>query len=91
MGRPRGSPSSARSGLIIVTEVDPVKAVEAHMDGYQVMPMLEAARRGEFFVTCTGDTKVITGPHFDAMNDGAILCNAGHFDVRSATCTASRP
>ncbi|HPS69699.1 MAG TPA: adenosylhomocysteinase [Candidatus Cryosericum sp.] len=66
---------------VIVTEVDPVKAVEAHMDGYQVMPMLEAARLGEFFVTCTGDTRVISAPHFDAMKDGAILCNAGHFDV----------
>jgi len=66
---------------VIVTEVDPVKAVEAHMEGYRVMPMLEAARIGEIFITCTGDTKVITEEHFAVMKDGAILCNAGHFDI----------
>lgn len=66
---------------VVVTEVDPVKAVEAHMEGYQVMPMLEAARIGEIFITCTGDVKVITKEHFGVMKDGAILCNAGHFDV----------
>ncbi|MGB9666641.1 MAG: adenosylhomocysteinase [Candidatus Cryosericum sp.] len=66
---------------VIVTEVDPVKAVEAHMDGYQVMPMSDAAKAGEIFVTCTGDTKVITREHFELMKDGAILCNAGHFDI----------
>jgi len=66
---------------VIVTEVDPVKAVEAHLEGYQVMPMLQAARIGEIFVTCTGDTRVITKEHFAVMKDGAILCNAGHFDV----------
>jgi adenosylhomocysteinase len=66
---------------VIVTEVDPVKAVEAHMEGYRVMPMLEAARIGEIFITCTGDTKVITKEHFAVMKDGAILCNAGHFDI----------
>ncbi len=66
---------------VVVTEVDPVKAVEAHMEGYRVMPMLEAARIGEIFITCTGDTRVITGEHFAVMKDGPILCNAGHFDV----------
>jgi adenosylhomocysteinase len=66
---------------VVVTEVDPVKAVEAHMEGYQVMPMLEAARIGEIFITCTGDDKVITKEHFAVMKDGAILCNAGHFDI----------
>jgi adenosylhomocysteinase len=66
---------------VVVTEVDPVKAVEAHMEGYQVMPMLQAARIGEIFVTCTGDTRVISKEHFAVMKDGAILCNAGHFDV----------
>ncbi|MCX6085539.1 MAG: adenosylhomocysteinase, partial [Caldiserica bacterium] len=66
---------------VIVTEVDPVKAVDAHMEGYQVMPMLDAARIGEIFVTCTGDDKVITREHFGVMKDGAILCNAGHFDI----------
>ncbi len=66
---------------VIVTEVDPVKAVEAHMEGYRVMPMIEAAKIGEIFVTCTGDKKVITKEHFKVMQDGVILCNAGHFDV----------
>ncbi|MHB8107004.1 MAG: adenosylhomocysteinase [Candidatus Cryosericum sp.] len=66
---------------VIVTEVDPVKAVEAHMEGYRVMPMIDAARIGEIFITCTGDTKVITKEHFALMQDGAILCNAGHFDI----------
>jgi adenosylhomocysteinase len=66
---------------VVVTEVDPVKSVEAHMEGYQVMPMLEAARIGEIFITCTGNVKVITKEHFGVMKDGAILCNAGHFDI----------
>lgn len=66
---------------VVVTEVNPVKALEAHMEGYQVMPMLEAAKIGEIFITCTGDDKVITKEHFGVMKDGAILCNAGHFDV----------
>jgi adenosylhomocysteinase len=66
---------------VVVTEVDPVKSVEAHMEGYQVMPMLEAARIGEIFITCTGNVKVITKEHFGVMKDGVILCNAGHFDV----------
>jgi adenosylhomocysteinase len=66
---------------VVVTEVDPVKAVEAHMEGYQVMPMVQAARIGEIFVTCTGDTRVISEEHFAVMKDGAVLCNAGHFDV----------
>ncbi|MWV45240.1 adenosylhomocysteinase [Paenibacillus sp. HJL G12] len=66
---------------VIVTEVDPIRAVEAHMDGFEVMPMTEAAKHGDFFVTVTGNRDVITGEHFDVMKDGAILCNAGHFDV----------
>ncbi|GIO30535.1 adenosylhomocysteinase [Paenibacillus albilobatus] len=66
---------------VIVTEVDPIRAVEAHMDGFEVMPMIEAAKRGDFFVTVTGNRDVIAGEHFDVMKDGAILCNAGHFDV----------
>lgn len=66
---------------VIVTEVDPIRAVEAHMDGFEVMPMSEAAKHGDFFVTVTGNRDVITGEHFDVMKDGAILCNAGHFDV----------
>ena len=66
---------------VIVTEVDPVKAIEAIMDGFAVMPMTEAVRVGDLFVTVTGDRDVITAEHFAAMKNGAILCNAGHFDV----------
>jgi len=66
---------------VIVTEVDPVKAIEAVMDGFQVMPMIDAARLGDFFVTVTGCSGVITAEHFKLMKNGAICCNAGHFDV----------
>ena len=66
---------------VIVTEVAPVKAIEAIMDGFAVMPMAEAARIGDLFVTVTGDRDVITAEHFAHMKNGAILCNAGHFDV----------
>ena len=66
---------------VIVTEVDPVKAIEAHMDGFRVMPMAEAAGLGDIFVTVTGCSGVITKEHFARMKDGAILSNAGHFDV----------
>ena len=65
---------------VIVTEVDPVKAIEAVMDGFDVMPMVEAAKYGDFFVTVTGCDKVICEDSFLNMKDGAILCNAGHFD-----------
>nr|WP_114494770.1 adenosylhomocysteinase [Fontibacillus phaseoli] len=66
---------------VIVTEIDAIKAVEAYMDGFRVMPMLEAAKIGDFFVTVTGNRDVIRGEHYDVMKDGAILSNAGHFDV----------
>ncbi len=66
---------------VIVTEVDPVKAIEAVMDGFEVMPMIEAAAVGDFFVTVTGCNKVISDAEFLAMKEGAICCNAGHFDV----------
>lgn len=66
---------------VIVTEVDPIKAIEAVMDGFAVMPMIEAAKLGDVFVTVTGDIKVIDEPEFMVMKDGAILTNAGHFDV----------
>jgi adenosylhomocysteinase len=66
---------------VIVTEVDPVKALEAVMDGYRVMPMEEAATVGDFFITVTGNLNVIRGEHFQAMKDGAIVCNSGHFNV----------
>ena len=66
---------------VIVTETDPVRALEAVMDGYQVMPMAEAAKLGDMFITVTGCSGVITAEHFETMKDGAILTNAGHFDV----------
>ena len=64
-----------------MTEVDPVKAIEAYMDGFTVMPMNEAAALGDIFVTVTGCAGVITEPDFLKMKEGAVLCNAGHFDV----------
>jgi adenosylhomocysteinase len=66
---------------VVVTEIDPVKAIEAVMDGYRVMPMELAAPVGDFFVTVTGNLKVIRGEHFAKMKDGAIVCNSGHFNV----------
>jgi adenosylhomocysteinase len=66
---------------VIVTEVDPMKALEAVMDGYRVMPMSEAALIGDFFTTLTGDINVIDKHHFEAMKDGAIVANSGHFNV----------
>lgn len=66
---------------VIVTEVDPVRAIEALMDGHQVMSMSEAAAHGDFFITVTGMRDVIRREHFEKMKDGAILANAGHFDV----------
>lgn len=65
---------------VVVTEINPVKAIEAVMDGFDVMPMKEAAKVGDFFVTVTGCDKVIDEEDFMEMKDGAILCNAGHFD-----------
>ncbi len=66
---------------IIVTEIDPIRAIEAIMDGFDVMPMREAARLGDFFVTVTGCSGVITEGDFTEMKEGAVLCNAGHFDI----------
>ncbi len=66
---------------VIVTEVDPIKAMEAVMDGFSIMKMSEAAEKGDFFITVTGCKDVITREHFLKMKDGAICCNAGHFDV----------
>ncbi|WP_457677661.1 adenosylhomocysteinase [Thermovibrio sp.] len=66
---------------VIVTEVDPIKAIEARMDGFRVMPMVEAAKVGDFFCTVTGNIHVIRKEHFEVMKDGAIVCNSGHFNV----------
>jgi adenosylhomocysteinase len=67
--------------LVIVTEVDPLRALEAAMDGYEVLPMERAAEVGDIFVTATGDKSVITGEHVTRMKDGAVLANTGHFNV----------
>jgi adenosylhomocysteinase len=66
---------------VIITEVNPVRALEAVMDGLRVMSMAEAAKVGDIFVTVTGDKSVLTGEHFERMKDGAIVCNSGHFNV----------
>ncbi len=66
---------------VVVTEIDPIKAIEAVMDGFRVLPMAEAARVGDLFVTVTGNKHVIRAEHFDVMKDGAIVCNSGHFDI----------
>ncbi|MGZ4180606.1 MAG: adenosylhomocysteinase [Solirubrobacteraceae bacterium] len=66
---------------VIVCEIDPLRGLEARMAGYEVMPALEAARRGDIFVTVTGSRRVLHGEHFALMKDGALLANAGHFDV----------
>jgi len=73
--------AKALGARVIVTEIDPVKAIEAVMDGFEVMPMKEAAKYGDFFVTVTGCAGVIDEEDFMEMKEGAILCNAGHFDV----------
>lgn len=66
---------------VVVTEIDSIKALEAAMDGYYVMPMSEAAKVGDLFCTVTGNVDVLRKEHFEAMKDGAIVCNSGHFDV----------
>ncbi|MBI5755849.1 MAG: adenosylhomocysteinase [Nitrospirae bacterium] len=66
---------------VVITEINPLKALEAVMDGFRVMPMLNAAKIGDFFVTVTGDINVIREEHFKVMKDGAIICNSGHFNV----------
>lgn len=66
---------------VVVTEIDGIRAVEAYMDGYTVLPMIEAAKVGDIFVTVTGNRDVIRGEHYEVMKNGAILSNAGHFDI----------
>lgn len=79
----RGVAEKARGlgARVVITEVDPVAAIEAAMDGYTVLPMIEAAKVGDIFVTLTGCKDVITKEHFNVMKDGVLLANAGHFDV----------
>jgi len=66
---------------VIVTEIDPIRAIEAVMDGFRVLPMAEAAPQGDIFITVTGNKHVIRAEHFEMMKDGAIVCNSGHFDI----------
>jgi len=80
-GRGVASRASGLGAHVVVTEVDPLPALEAAMEGYRVMPLREAARIGDVFVTVTGDTAVIRREHLELMRDGAVLANAGHFDV----------
>jgi len=79
----RGTATRARGAgaNVIICEVDPLRALEALMDGFRVMPLAEAAKIGDVFVTVTGDTSVLRAEHFRAMKNGAIVCNAGHFNV----------
>ncbi len=79
----RGLASRARGmgSRVVVTEIDPLKALEAVMDGFEVMPMLQAAKVGDIFCTVTGDLNVIDGHHFECMKDGALVANSGHFNV----------
>lgn len=80
-GRGIASKASGAGAKVVVTEVDPLKALEAVMDGYQVMPMTDAARVGDVFITVTGNKSVIRKEHFLKMKNRAIVCNSGHFDV----------
>jgi adenosylhomocysteinase len=80
-GRGLASRAEGMGANVIVTEVDPTRALEAVMDGYRVMPMMEAAAIGDIFVTVTGDKHVVDTHHMDVMKSGAIVANSGHFDV----------
>ncbi|GHU35641.1 adenosylhomocysteinase [Clostridia bacterium] len=80
-GRGIAMRAKGMGAIVIVTEVDPVKAIEARMDGFAVMPMDEAAAMGNLFITATGCKDVIVKRHFEVMKDGAVMCNSGHFDV----------
>ncbi|MDO8481557.1 MAG: adenosylhomocysteinase [bacterium] len=80
-GKGLAARSQGMGASVVITEVDPIKALEAGMEGYRVMPMKEAASLGDLFCTVTGDINVIRKEHFLAMKDGAVVCNSGHFDV----------
>jgi adenosylhomocysteinase len=80
-GKGVASRAHGHGAHVVVTEVDPVRALEAVMDGYRVMPMSEAARVGDLFITVTGNRDILRGEHFEVMKDGAIIANSGHFDV----------
>jgi adenosylhomocysteinase len=76
--------ASGMGANVIVTEIDPVRAIEAVMDGYRVMPMAQAAIVGDLFITVTGNKHVIRREHFEAMKYGAMVCNSDHFDLAAA-------
>jgi len=80
-GRGIAMRAKGMGAIVAVTEIDPIKAIEARMDGFAVMPMFEAAKIGDLFITVTGCNNVITKEHFQVMKNGAVLCNSGHFDV----------
>jgi adenosylhomocysteinase len=80
-GRGVAMRANGMGAKVIVVEVEPIKAIEATMDGFQVMPIADASRIGDIFVTVTGDIKVIRKEHFEVMKGGAIVCNSGHFNV----------
>lgn len=81
VGRGVASRCHGMGSKVIVTEIDPVKALEAHMDGFEVMPMAQACKIGDIFITCTGMTSVIRKEHILQMKNGAVMGNVGHFDV----------
>jgi adenosylhomocysteinase len=89
-GKGLASRAHGLGARVIVTEIEPVKALEAVMDGYQVMPMNDAVKYGDVFVTVTGNKSVIRKEHFLAMKDGAIVANSGHFDVEIDTAELRR-
>ncbi|MFP6625954.1 MAG: adenosylhomocysteinase [Deltaproteobacteria bacterium] len=80
-GRGVASRASGAGSHVIVCEVDPIRGLEAAMDGFRVMPIAKAAREGDVFITVTGDKHTIAAKHFPLMRDGAVVCNSGHFDV----------
>jgi adenosylhomocysteinase len=80
VGRGVASRFRGMGSIVIIVEVDPLRGLEAAMDGFQVMPIADAARRGDLFITCTGNVNVIGAKHFPTLKDGAILANAGHFN-----------
>jgi adenosylhomocysteinase len=83
-GRGLAMRAEGEGARVVVTEINPLKAIEAVMDGYEVMPMKEAAKVGDIFCTVTGNKDVIAKEHFMLMKDGAIVCNSGHFNVEIA-------
>lgn len=80
-GRGVAQKAKGLGAKVVITEVDPIKAIEAHMEGFEVMTMAEASKVGDYFITVTGNRDVIRGEHIESMKDGAILSNAGHFDI----------